>query len=268
MAPHRSDVFNDLFLQRRQPTFVRRVRVVTSSTVSWSWSSACSSLSPAKNCLAAIKAAMEDKGQDDGAKAIAEVDVEDDGAKATAELMLAAVKGDVDAVRGILKCGRGLIEHQHKDVLEGAHVDGPADVLNLNAVDERGDTCLHLAAASGHADIVAELVKVGRAGWFSSGGRCKDSSSSTGRSDVDVLSEIDVNLKNKEGLTPLLAATKGGWKDAVEALLTFCSGTARLDLGLKDNESKNARQRAKADGFREIEAMLKEAEREWQQWRK
>ncbi|CAD7950728.1 unnamed protein product [Amoebophrya sp. A120] len=135
----------------------------------------------------------------------------------------------------------------------------PDDILDLSAQDKRGNTCLHIAAAFGHAHIIQQVLE-----WSTrwSGGAStslseKDHSHRILRKKqkLQLMNPIDINEKNREGLSVLLLAAGSGRLSVVEAICQFQDGC--LDLKTKDPKGRNARMRAKGYGSDDIEAFLK-----------
>lgn len=123
-------------------------------------------------------------------------------AAASAPVADAAMKGDKDTVRALLKQGADVNQAQGDGMtaLHWASTSGQADLVetllyagaNVRATTRLGGyTALHVASQTGHAAIAATLVKAG----------------------------ADVNVMTSTGATPLMLAAASGKADAVKALV-------------------------------------------------
>ena len=125
-------------------------------------------------------------------------------AKATHAMIEAAGLGQAEQVDRLIRC-------------EGADVNG-MDEIRSNGTQFGAATALHWAAQNNHVGTLEVLKATGR---------------DTGR-------EVDLELKNRYGMTPLMAAARNGRTEAVQWLLeqrvdwrktTKTGSSARLGVG-------------------------------------
>jgi ankyrin repeat protein len=101
----------------------------------------------------------------------------------------------------------------------------------LNVTDSNSNSAVIIAARSGHAPVLRALLKYG----------------------------ANINVKNKEGISPLLMATKAGNLDCVETLLQvneIVSNTTQRDIELLNDNGKSLLHFAVSHNQVEIVAML------------
>eukprot|EP00731_Ephydatia_muelleri_P025552 Em0017g635a len=133
-------------------------------------------------------------------------------------LLSAAVSGNADDVREILKANPGLIDAQvsNKSALHCAVAKDHISVLkvllefnpNLEIKDEDGDTPLHLTAFRDREEIVELLLNAG----------------------------ANINAKNKKGITPLMIASAKGQTKVMKLYLK----TPSIDLQQQDADGDTA----------------------------
>lgn len=132
-------------------------------------------------------------------------------------LMIAASRGNTDAVRTLLKhrASPNLLNNKKVSPLMAASLNGYKKIViallkyeaERNAADENGDTSLMLAASKGRVDIVKTLLKCG----------------------------ADPHLINKNGANALMYAASNGNEEIVIALLE-----AGIDKNAADNDGMTA----------------------------
>ncbi len=147
--------------------------------------------------------------------AAAELDVAN--AEGVTPLGVACASGNWRLARFLLERGaRAEVEGAMPALLAAAGGDevDPAGVqlllrhkAKVDTRDRDGRTALHVAAANGHAELVAALLDAG----------------------------ADVQARDAHGMTPLLAAARGGRVSAFDALLAAAS-----DVAAKDEEGRSA----------------------------
>lgn len=131
-----------------------------------------------------------------------------------------ARKGQIDDYKNLVEHGANpsAVDSSQSTALHYASYRGDAALVDyllerkgiiINAVDDRGNTPLHLAASNGREEIVRKLITAG----------------------------ADSKLKNSDGYTPLLRACAQGESACVKALLESGSSASEVD-----SHGRNARQ--------------------------
>lgn len=122
-------------------------------------------------------------------------------------------------------------------LLQEPPAPSPAELRELlqRSQDHNGSTALHLAAAEGHAPVVAELLRLGAGEPHLAGGRRRyartplHEAAIHGRLDVCrllVAAGLLVDCHTTRGRTPLMYAVSGGFEDVARFLAVDCGANA------------------------------------------
>ncbi|KAJ5602040.1 hypothetical protein N7510_011574 [Penicillium lagena] len=128
-------------------------------------------------------------------------------------------------------------------------------MIDLNAMDNNGQTALQRAARNGHEDVLRQLLNTGEVDL-----NAKDEHGRTplswaaGNGHEDVLrqllntGEVDLNAKDAHGRTPLSWAAGNGHEDVLRQLLN----TGEVDLNAKDAHGRTPLSWAAGNGHKDV----------------